>query len=71
MNLADISARLARLDKLCRGLQEEANQRRFRCPLLTAEERAGYVEAWSGPSAGSVGCVPFLIRVRERLKKDA
>jgi hypothetical protein len=71
MNIADISARIARLDKLCRGLQEEANRRRFRCPLLTDEERVGYVEALERAVCGLGGVRAVLIRVRERLKKDA
>jgi hypothetical protein len=68
MNLADLSARMDRLDKLCRGLQEEEKRLRLRYRPLLLEERDEYLKA-IGRGVFALGAArAALLRARLRLQ---
>jgi hypothetical protein len=69
MNLADVAARVHRLDVLMRGLAKEVSLwKEGNDPLLYAERRA-YLKAIQDALAGVETARVVLARARQRLEK--
>jgi hypothetical protein len=73
MNLADLSARIDRLDKLCRGLGDEERLWRDRCDPLFFWERREYLEALhrANVELGTARSALAKARLRLQFPKEA
>jgi hypothetical protein len=70
MNLADVSARVHRLDELARGLAKEVSLwKKGDDPLLFLERKA-YLNAIQDALAGAEEARVVLVRARQRLERD-
>ncbi len=68
MNLADLSARIDRLDKLSRGLADEERLWRDRCDPLFFWERREYLEALNRANVELSNARSALAKARLRLQ---
>ena len=70
MNLADVKARVQRLDELGRGLAKEVTLWKTANDPLLYLERQSYLKGIQNALAGVEAARVVLVKVKQRLKKE-
>jgi hypothetical protein len=70
LTLADLKGRIARLERLARGLAREVELRRRSGDLLLAQERKQYLAAVQDALAGAEAARVVLAGVVQRMERD-